>query len=160
MGTEWYWRSILLHEAHKLICQVYSTLQNWFLCVWFGGFCMKIIVYFVQNLLRLNRERRRKGQNSKKEAFKNSLSSRRRSCIDASGHWLILSKRWAQHALSTRTHISSVRCASSEGTDSIACTQRWCGAHVLKPEPRYRASVTQSGGGSRCSDLGPVTSHN
>ena len=43
-------------------------------------------VDFVQNLLRLNRERRRKGQNSKKEAFKNSLSSRRRSCIDASGH--------------------------------------------------------------------------
>ena len=71
MGTEWYWRSILLHEAHKLICQVYSTLQNWFLCVWFGGFCMKIIVYFVQNLLRLNRERRRKGQNSKKEAAGN-----------------------------------------------------------------------------------------
>ena len=60
METEWLWRSILIWEAHKLVCQVYSTLQNWLLCIWSSEFCMKIIVYLVQNLLRLNRERRRK----------------------------------------------------------------------------------------------------
>ena len=71
METEWLWRNILIWEAHKLVCQVYSTLQNWLLCIWSGEFCTKIIVYLVQNLLRLNRERRRKGQNSKKEAVRN-----------------------------------------------------------------------------------------
>ena len=45
MKTWWYWTRILLRKAHIFICQVYSTLQNWLLCVWFGGFCMETVVY-------------------------------------------------------------------------------------------------------------------